>query len=210
VKTIILEGALGEKFGSRWELDVRSPTEALRAIEANRPGFFRHLVASDEQGVSYAVLLTTEDQGIECLAESQLRSPFGNETLRIVPMITGAKSSGARAFEYATGWFGASRPGGGQTVLGVALLVVSYFVPWLAPYFVPLGLALIAGGVSKMLTKHPQTDQSTADGLTSYYFSGAQNTAAQGAAVPVGYGRLIVGSVVVSAGVVSDNLRVYT
>jgi predicted phage tail protein len=40
----------------------------------------------------------------------------------------------------------------------------------------------------------------------SYAFDGAVNTAAQGNPVPICYGRLIVGSQVVSAGLVTEPL----
>ena len=40
----------------------------------------------------------------------------------------------------------------------------------------------------------------------SYSFNGAVNTTAQGHPVPVGYGRLIVGSAVISAGIDVDEI----
>lgn len=54
-------------------------------------------------------------------------------------------------------------------------------------------------GVS-MLFFSPPAAEKGADKSESYMFSGAENTTAQGAAVPVIYGRCFVGSVVISAG----------
>jgi len=43
---------------------------------------------------------------------------------------------------------------------------------------------------------------------SSYVFNGAVNTTAQGHPVPVGYGRMIVGSAVISAGIDVDEIPV--
>ena len=38
MRKIYLEGPLGQKFGEEWNLNVNSPSEALTAIMAQRPG----------------------------------------------------------------------------------------------------------------------------------------------------------------------------
>ena len=42
----------------------------------------------------------------------------------------------------------------------------------------------------------------------SYTFSGPVNTTAQGQPVPVGYGRLIVGGAVISAGITTEEIPI--
>ena len=43
MKIINLHGKIAKEFGERWELDVESIVEALRAIEANTGRFFQYL-----------------------------------------------------------------------------------------------------------------------------------------------------------------------
>jgi predicted phage tail protein len=86
-----------------------------------------------------------------------------------------------------------------------------------------VGVALILGGVSQLLSPTPQigqigpasqslggrnttTEGTEMDPQESYSFSGIQNTSRQGTPVPVVYGETIVGSVVISAGIDVDTI----
>jgi predicted phage tail protein len=60
---------------------------------------------------------------------------------------------------------------------------------------------LVLGGVSQLLTPTPKTNKDEGDPRKSFSFSGIQNTSRAGLPVPVVYGEMLVGSVVVSAGV---------
>jgi predicted phage tail protein len=68
-----------------------------------------------------------------------------------------------------------------------------------------LGTAMILGGVSQMLSSPPKPT-SVASNQSNLLFSGAVNTTAQGAAVPICYGRMRIGSQVISAGIESVQL----
>jgi predicted phage tail protein len=66
-----------------------------------------------------------------------------------------------------------------------------------------IGSLIVTGlmmGVSYLLNKSGDKDKETDDKSESYAFTGADNVAQQGVAVPVIYGRVHVGSVVASAG----------
>jgi predicted phage tail protein len=83
-----------------------------------------------------------------------------------------------------------------------------------------VGVALVLGGVSQLLSPTPQlgqigpasqsrnttTEGTEIDPQESYSFSGIQNTSRQGTPVPVVYGETIVGSVVISAGIDVDTI----
>jgi len=86
-----------------------------------------------------------------------------------------------------------------------------------------IGVALVLGGVSQLLSPTPQlgqlgpatstlgnrtttTEATELDPQESYSFSGIQNTSRQGIPVPVVYGETIVGSVVISAGIDVDTI----
>jgi predicted phage tail protein len=189
VREVILAGELGKRFGRSWRLDVRSPAEAIRALEANRPGFCRHLVDSADDGVGYRVLA-----GRRGLSVEELRGPFGEgEPLRIVPVIGGASDD----------------QGMGKIIVGILLVAASFFVPpaglAAGPFVLSagsvamFGVALIAGGVSMMMA--PTVAGDAGKQAPSYGFNGPVNTVGQGGPVPVGYGRLIVGSQVIGGGI---------
>ena len=69
---------------------------------------------------------------------------------------------------------------------------------------------MILGGVAQMIapTAKSSDPSERPENQPSYVFNGAVNTTAQGHPVPVGYGRLIVGSAVISAGIDVDEIAV--
>ena len=66
---------------------------------------------------------------------------------------------------------------------------------------------MVIGGVTDMLTpdvQQPQQsgmDQTDPQALTSFNFTGLANVSKQGVPIPIVYGEVMVGSVIVSAGV---------
>lgn len=190
MKTVKLLGELGKKFGKSYKFDISNPAEAVRALCINFPTFKQHLIESEKRGVAYRVIVGKEDQKPE-----DLYNPSGKDVIKLVPVLQGAGGNGII-----------------QTILGVALIAIA-FTPFGAPYassLIPLGASLAIGGVVQMLTPMPSTnisdENNKPDNKPSYTFNGSVNTSAQGYPVPVGYGRMIVGSAVISAGIVAEEL----
>lgn len=195
MKTIRLYGALGEKFGRVWRFDVHSPAEAVRALCSQVKGFRQYLQAHRERG--FRVLCDTQARG-----ERDLALGTAAATIRIVPVVQGAGK------------------GLGQILLGGALIALSFWSPLNTPIIqgfsatfssvaFSMGTSLLLGGVAQALTKTPSTSSESVErpeNKPSYAFDGAVNTAAQGNPVPVCYGELIVGSQVVSAGLVTEQI----
>jgi predicted phage tail protein len=195
--TIILLGELGRQFGRRHKMVVTSAAEAVRALSANFPTFERELVSSGERGVGYKVLVGRDELNLE-----RLHEPSGQQRITIAPVISGAGGNGL-----------------GQIILGAALIAVAWWNPmgWAAAgsflsqaTLYSVGTSMILGGVAQMIAPTPKsTDPSERpENKPSYAFNGAVNTTAQGQPVPVGYGRLIVGSAVISAGIDVDEVPV--
>lgn len=169
-------------------MDVRNPAEAVRALSANFPEFQRYLLESGKRNVFYKVMV-----GKEARTADQLHDPSGQSVIKIIPVIGGA---GGRANPF--------------TFIAAAVLVVASIGLNIAfpgnpvsPYLMNAGIAMAIGGVVQMLTPLPKTpnQQDRPDNKPSYVFNGSVNTSAQGYPVPVGYGRMIVGSAVISAGI---------
>lgn len=193
MKTVKLLGELGKKFGKSYKLDVKSPAEAVRALCANFPEFRNHLNESEKRGLAYRVLVGKKDQSVD-----ELHNPSGNQEIKIVPVLQGAGG------------------GVGNVIIGAVLIaaavVGNVFFPGnpVSPYLMNVGIAMVIGGVVQMLTPMPNLSSDASnnqpDNKPSYVFNGAVNTTAQGYPVPVGYGRMIVGSAVISAGIVAEEL----
>jgi predicted phage tail protein len=193
--TVILLGELGRRFGRRHSLAISSAAEAIRALVANFPAFERELVSSGERGVGYRVVA-----GREALTLDRLHEPTGQNRITIAPVVSGAGGNGL-----------------GQILLGAALLAVAWWNPlgsaasgaFLSQATLySVGTAMILGGVAQMIAPTPKATEPSErpENKPSYSFNGAVNTTAQGHPVPVGYGRLIVGSAVISAGIDVDEI----
>lgn len=147
------------------------------------PGFEKELMTSKDRGVSYAVFA-----GSRNIKEDQLEHPSGGDVVKIAPVLSGSKAAGLF-----------------QTIAGVALAVVgavsTYFGNPYGPEMMLMGAGLAFGGISQMISPH----QSTPSNLTSYNFSGAENTTYQGGPVPLLYGRMRVGSTVISEGLLAQD-----
>lgn len=198
LKTVILRGELGRRYGARHEFNIKTPGEAIRALCANFPGFEQYVVQSSDAGVGYKVLVA----GQQLPDSDQLQEPLGRKkTITIVPVIGGAKD------------------GIGGVLLGAALIGSSFFLPT-APLIsglsmsfssiaFNLGLSMAIGGVTSMLAGAPKATAPSErpENKPSYYFNGPVNTVAQGQPVPVGYGRMIVGGAIISAGIDTDEIE---
>lgn len=177
LREIRLYGELGRRFGRLHRMAVSTPAEAIRALMANFPEFERALL---EVAPGYRVLVGKKIMpGVEALYDPQHR----DDCFKIVPMMAGAKKGGLFGF-----------------ILGAVLTVVG--VAFGQVWLIQAGVGLMLGGVVQMLTPVPKMQAgSDAPDKPSYLFNGADNITAQGNPVPVGYGRMIVGSVQLSVGI---------
>ena len=203
MKIVKVYGALKERLGGqgRFEFDVNTPAEALRALIANFPGLEKWMIDSEKDGIGYKVNVGKEQIKEENIEDLTL--PWSErDVFSIAPVVAGAKS----------GW--------GQILIGAALIGAAFLIPggWMigtfggAPIAVGsvvggMGVALALGGVAQLLSPTPPgIDMKQANSLQSYSFSGITNTAQIGVPVPIAYGRLYVGSSVISSGLDTDQL----
>jgi len=72
---------------------------------------------------------------------------------------------------------------------------------------VGLGLAVSLGGVARLLMNSPAATLGTQDkSRSSYIFTGPVNTVQQGECVPLIYGNPVIGSAVVAASVLNEDI----
>ena len=182
-----LYGDLATTYGEEWNLDIHTPVEAFKAIDANHPGFLDRI----QDGSKYAFVLSpkgplSEEVGeaLETLDLDRLQLPISNkQTLHIFPIPEGD--------------------------------IETYVIPWVATYIgtfwasvvVYAAVVVILIGVSRMLMPAPPGMDDTQEGDESYYFGGPVNTSRQGACVPVLYGGpLLVGSQVIGQSLIAEDV----
>lgn len=209
LRKVKLYGDLGEKFGKEFMLDVNTPHQAVRLLSANFKDFAPYLIKNSEPG--YHVIV-----GSNSVGEKELLNPaFGDQEIKIIPVVQGSGDDGmfqivlgAALIMWSAGILGAT-PGS----LGIDAFGLTAGQAFTVNSFASnLGWALVFGGVSQMLFSPPEASTPQAnerpENKPSYLFDGPVNTVRQGNAVPVGYGRLMVGSQVISAGLFAEAISV--
>ena len=203
LRKVRLYGQLAKFVGRTvLEADLSTTAEVVRMLIANFPALEEHM--ADQH---YKVLV-----GERALTLDELHFPVGQEEIKIVPVVDGAGG------------------GTGQILAGVALVAAAIIFAPAAGGFLgiagaggltagvstaigTLGLGLALSGVSTLLTptpaipQGPDTEQDPRKSQ-SYSFSGVQNTSRGGTPVPIVYGKTLTGSVVISAGI--DTVQVRT
>ena len=223
MKVVKVYGVLRERLGQcRFELNVTTPAQAIKALCVNFPGLDKWLVDSEKDGIGYRVKVGRQQATSEDI--SVLGLPWSErEVFSITPVIAGAGGNnpfgtilfgalliGASFLLPGAGLFGTTSifgvsaagtaAGTGVVVGGAALTAVGT-----ALSFVGAGLVLL--GVSQMIspTAPPGMELQEANRIQNFTFSGITNTSQQGLAVPIAYGRVFVGSAVISSGLDVDH-----
>lgn len=144
---------------------------------------------------------------IENLYKSEAFMNFSNglKTIDVVPIIEGAGGGGGGK----GGGKGGGGKGGMKGFFAIFLALIAFaFAPFLGAAAIPVIVGLLALGVSMLMMKPPPmvSPQNIANpsadfeaspsqgGEPSYLFNGPTNTQGEGGPVPIGYGRLIIGS----------------
>jgi predicted phage tail protein len=211
MKVVKVYGALRKKLGQcRFQFEADTPAQALKALCVNFPGLEKWLIDSEQDGVGYRVTI-----GKEKVTEQNavlIAAPFSErEVFSITPVIAGAGDGAGQIFA-GIGLIALAivlaPVGGGFLSLGTGALTSAGFTLGAAASVAigGIGAAMVLGGVAQALSPSPVQSTSPlergreAAKLESFSFSGIVNTSKQGLPVPIAYGRLFVGSAVISSG----------
>ena len=195
LRKLKLYGELAKFIGHKeFEIKVHSLHQAISFLVNNFPGVEAYMTPK-----LYQVRIGNYE-----ISEDEIDYPIGQQDIHIVPVISGAGRGfgrfllgglligasfffpGAGLFG-TTGLLGAGAAGAGiGTAIGTGLSAI--------------GAGLVLSGVSEMLypTQTPQFEDSP---QISFNFAGTQNTARAGTPVPIVYGEIFTGSVVISGDV---------
>lgn len=199
LRKVHLHGSLA-KHGDVFEFDVLTAAEALAALAANVPEFL-----GDLREGSWVILRGDPDTGLALDEDAVVSMRLGNADLHIMPEIMGAKNSS----------------GALKAILGIALIAITAgsAAPFLANPIIAgagatwgnvigqMGLAMALTGVSSMLA--PETESDSKDD-ESFTMTGPVSRYGQGNAIPIVYGEVITGGVLVSGGIDADGLESVT
>ena len=198
-----------------WNLKVNSIKEAMRAIQVLSKGkLLKYLIGAAEGSVEYKILVNKREMMMaEDLSLERPESIFNSElvminekleTLDIVPIIKGAGGGGGNSSTkgilaivlavilIATG-IGAA---GGTTLLGMTFTAGT--VSTVSGALIVAGIGLAVTGITLLMMSPPKFDDfrkiDGGGGKPSYLFDGPSNVLGEGGPVPVGYGRMKIGS----------------
>jgi len=184
LRKIKLYGELAEFVGHKeFEVQVDSLQKAVSFLVNNFPQVEAYMNPK-----YYQVKV-----GNYAIDESEIHHPIGKEDIHFVPVIAGAGRFGKILLGAALIGIGFAVGGG---LFGSALAKNLGAISFVKK----VGFALVLQGVSDLLfpLPQPQKFESEEDPRLSFSFSGTQNTARAGTPVPIVYGEIMTGSVVIS------------
>ena len=192
LRKVKLYGELADFVGHKeLEAVINSTADAIRFLVSNFPKLEAHMAKRH-----YQVLVDNCD-----IDETEIHNPIGQSDISIVPVISGAGGNfgkillGAALIGGAFAFGGLSFAGGfGKSLAASSGLTKAAF---------GIGAALTLNGVSQMLFPQPELPDfsNEEDPRISFNFSGVQNTSRAGTSHPICYGEIVCGSVVISAGI---------
>ena len=175
--TVSLEGRLGEIVGRSFSFKTRTLKEVLAAIEANT-GKLRNYFHQNSKRM-FAIFV----DGKEIQTDPSLNINVENKEILIIPILMGAFVKTLTGF----------------IVKSVLKLTAGTFAAKAATFVIGTVLgAALAFGISMLIAKLMKPDDPDLANTSSFVFGQAENVTRQGVVVPVGYGRMQVGSRVIS------------
>jgi len=173
---VILHGILAKEFRKSFSLAIKRPKEVFDAISCSHDNFRNRIVELANQGIHFALLV----DGKKITSMEELSIASDNQKIDIAPVICGhGPFPFIVPFIVKAGAFIAGNAFLSQLVVGVAMM-----------------------GIQMMLAPKPETQRPESvvnSAKQSFLFSSKANVAEQGIPVPVGYGRLRVGSAIIQS-----------
>ena len=211
LRKLKLYGELASFIGHKeFEIEVHNLPQAISFLRNNFPE-----VESYMNPKYYQVKIGNYE-----ISKDELDFPIGQQDIHIVPVISGAGSGfrnvligglliGASFFFPGAGLFGTTSFAGVSAAgaTGAGVVAGSVLGTAIGTGLSAIGAGLILQGVGDML--YPTQDPTFEDNpQISFNFSGTQNTARAGTPVPIVYGEIFTGSVVISGDVDTEAVQV--
>ena len=193
-----LYGELADFCGgqNQFEAVINQPIDAVRFLKANFAGLEQHMSSQ-----FYRVYV-----GEHNIDEELLDFPSGGLDIKIIPVVTGAGNVGKIIAGVALIGLGMLTGNVGFMGLMKAPVLTKTGISWFA-LSGKIGMLLILSGVAGLLTPTPELPDEETDPIKSFSFSGVQQTTRAGTAIPVVYGKMLVGSIPISTKVETNDIE---
>ena len=190
--TVSLEGRLGQVVGDTFSFKTRTLKEVLAAIEANTGKLRSYLSGNGKR--YFAIFIN----GKEIDPDASINTSVHNKKVLIIPVLMGAFIGTLTAFIVGKLGFVASAAG----VMSIGMKVATFVVGTILSSALAFGISLL---IAKLMTP----DDPDLANTSSFAFGQAENVSRQGVVVPVGYGRLQVGSRTISVNLFNVDRSIY-
>ena len=202
LRKLKLYGELAEFVGHKeFEIQVDSLGKAVSFLVNNFPQVEKYMNPK-----YYQVKV-----GNYAVNEEEIHHPIGQADIHIVPVIAGAGRGGLGKVLLGAALIGVAFATGGASLTksGITFQASRLGGAYLAQAFVYVGASLVISGVSEMLFPLPKPKEfkSEQDPQLSFSFSGTQNTSRAGTPVPIVYGEIVTGSVVISGAIDTQQVQ---
>lgn len=206
---VIFHGLLAREFQSSYKVEVDSVYEAVRAIEANTGRFYKFLADKKNKNLFFQIFI--EKNPVASLGELDL-SIKHKKRIHFFPVVRGNMTNEEMALYGAAGM----AVGWGLDQLGG--MVGGWFgaaLSFVGNILFEVGASLLLQGAINSLmpdVEDPPTIEDEAavmKSTQSFTFQQPINNIQQGAPVPVGYGRLRVGSNVISSHLLNSRVAAF-
>ncbi len=198
LRKIKLYGELAEFVGHKeFEVQVDSLAKAVSFLINNFEGIDKFMSPK-----YYQVKVGNYE-----IDESELTYPIGQEDIHFIPVIVGA-GGGTRRLLLGAALIGVGVLSGGATFTASGFTGTG-FLGGTTAVLGNVGIGLAIAGVSEMLFPLPKPKEFTSeqDPKLSFNFSGTQQTSRAGTPVPIVYGEIFTGSVVISGGIDTEQVQ---
>lgn len=178
-----------KQFGTEFRLDCKTPAEVIHALTSQIPKLRQFI----QQGL-FTVRVGRDYFDNRYLEKGLSQKLKDDAIVHFTPTLKGSKRGGL--FGVITG---VALIAGALALGPLGFSVIGANAAWLVG---GVGASMLLGGVAQMLTKMPSMSTGKdADKKQSTSFSNLSNMAAQGRPMPLAYGRIRVGSLIISQGV---------
>jgi len=203
LRKIKLYGQLAEFIGHKeFEVKVNNLSQAISFLVNNFPEVEAYMSPK-----YYQVKVGNYDIG-----EDEFSYPIGKQDIHFIPAISGAGRGFGKillgAAMIGLSFLSFPMAGGGMSAgLGVGFAKGFAKVGFIQKGLASVGAALVLQGVSDLLFPLPELDGMEEDPQVSFNFSGIQNTSRAGTPIPIVYGEILTGSVVISAAIDTNQVE---
>ena len=177
-----------KQFGSEFRLDCQTTAEIVQALTSQIPKLRQFI----QQGL-FTVRVGRDYFDNRYLEQGLSHKLKDDATVHFTPVLKGSKRGGLFVVIAGVAIIA------GAIALGPLAGIISTNAAWIVG---SVGASLLLGGVAQMLTKMPEMKMGTEkEKKQSTAFSNLSNMTAQGKPMPLAYGRMRVGSLIISQGV---------